>query len=76
MFGLHSCCLLLMPVTGCHLDNLSLTEDRLPPYVVNTKAFKTPYPPGLLKAQLISKCPFTVLKSPKKPTKFFQGFLP
>ena len=37
-----------MPVTGCHLDNLSLTEDRLPPYIVNTKAFKTTYTPGLL----------------------------
>ena len=28
------------------------------------------------KGQLISKCPFGVFKSPKKPTKFFQGFLP
>ena len=25
----------------------------------------------LVKGQLISKCPFDVLKSPKKPTKFF-----
>ena len=28
------------------------------------------------KGQLISKCPFGVFKSPKKPTKFFPGFLP
>ena len=28
------------------------------------------------KGQLISKCPFGVIKSPKKPTKFFPGFLP
>ena len=28
------------------------------------------------KGQLISKCPFGVFKSPKKPTKFFLGFLP
>ena len=28
-----------------------------------------------LKGRLISKCPFGVLKSPKKPTKFFPGFL-
>ena len=27
------------------------------------------------KGQLISKCPFDVFKSPKKPTKFFPGFL-
>ena len=28
------------------------------------------------KGQLILKCPFGVFKSPKKPTKFFPGFLP
>ena len=28
------------------------------------------------KGQLISKCPFGLLKSPKKPTIFFRGFLP
>ena len=28
------------------------------------------------KGQLISKCPFGVFKSPKKPTKKFPGFLP
>ena len=28
------------------------------------------------KGQLISKCPFGVKTSPKKPTKFFPGFLP
>ena len=28
------------------------------------------------KGQLISKCPFGVFKSPKKPTKVCQGFLP
>ena len=28
------------------------------------------------KGQLISKCPFGVFKSPKKPMKFFPGFLP
>ena len=28
------------------------------------------------KGQLISKCPFGVFKSSKKPTKFFPGFLP
>ena len=28
------------------------------------------------KGQLISKCPFGVFKSPKKPTKNFPGFLP
>ena len=28
------------------------------------------------KGQLISKCPFGVFKSPKKPTNFFPGFLP
>ena len=28
------------------------------------------------KGQLISKCPFGVFKSTKKPTKFFPGFLP
>ena len=28
------------------------------------------------KGQLISKCPFGVFKSPKKPTKCFPGFLP
>ena len=28
------------------------------------------------KGQLISKCPFGVFKSTKKPTKFLQGFLP
>ena len=28
------------------------------------------------KGQLISKCPFGVFKSCKKPTKFFPGFLP
>ena len=27
-------------------------------------------------SQLISKCPFGVFKSPKKPMKFFPGFLP
>ena len=27
------------------------------------------------KGQLISKCPFGVFKSPKKPRKFFPGFL-
>ena len=30
----------------------------------------------LAKGQLISKCPFGVFKSSKKPTKFFPGFLP
>ena len=30
----------------------------------------------LCKGQLISKCSFGVFKSPKKPTKFFPGFLP
>jgi hypothetical protein len=29
-----------------------------------------------LKGQLISKCPFGVLKFSKKPTIFFPGFLP
>ena len=28
------------------------------------------------KGQLILKCPYGVFKSPKKPTKFFPGFLP
>ena len=28
------------------------------------------------KGQLISKCPFGVFKSPKRPTKYFPGFLP
>ena len=28
------------------------------------------------KAQLISKHPFGVFKSPKKPTRFFPGFVP
>ena len=28
------------------------------------------------KGQLISKCPYGVFKSPKKPTKIFPGFLP
>ena len=28
------------------------------------------------KGQLISKCPFGVIKSPKKPTIFFQDFCP
>ena len=28
------------------------------------------------KGQLISKCPFGVFKSPKKPTKLLSGFLP
>ena len=28
------------------------------------------------KGQLISKCPFGVFRSSKKPTKFFKGFLP
>ena len=28
------------------------------------------------KGQLISKYPFGAFKSPKKPTKFFPGFLP
>ena len=28
------------------------------------------------KGQLISKCPFGVIKSLKKPAKFFPGFLP
>ena len=32
---------------------------------------------GNIKGQLISKCPFGVFKSPKKPTKFFfQDFCP
>ena len=31
---------------------------------------------AVAKGQLISKCPFGVLKSPKKPTKLWQGFLP
>ena len=31
---------------------------------------------SLLKGQLISKCPFGVFKSLKKPTKYFPGFLP
>jgi len=30
----------------------------------------------LTKGQLISKCPFGVKTSSKKPTKFFPGFLP
>ena len=30
----------------------------------------------VIKGQLISKCPFGVFKSSKKPTKFFPGFLP
>ena len=30
----------------------------------------------VLKGQLVSKCPFGVFKSPKKPGKFFPGFLP
>ena len=34
--------------------------------------FSFPFPKG----QLISKCPFGVFKSSKKPTKFFPGFLP
>ena len=29
-----------------------------------------------VKGQLISKCPFGVKTSSKKPTKFFPGFLP
>ena len=29
----------------------------------------------VVKGQLILKCPFGVFKSPKKPTKFFPGFL-
>ena len=29
-----------------------------------------------IKGQLILKCPFGILKSPKKTTKFFPGFLP
>ena len=33
-------------------------------------------PPPLPKGQLISKCPFGVFKSSKKPTKIFPGFLP
>ena len=32
--------------------------------------------PCRAKGQLISKCPFGVFKSPKKPTKHFPGFLP
>ena len=32
--------------------------------------------PDPCKGQLILKCPFGVFKSPKKPTKFFPGFLP
>ena len=31
---------------------------------------------ALTKGQLISKCPFGVFKSPKKPTKNLSGFLP
>ena len=31
--------------------------------------------PACLKGQLISKCPFGVLKSSKKPTKFFPGLV-
>ena len=31
---------------------------------------------GTGKGQLISKCPFGVTKSTKKPKKFLQGFLP
>ena len=31
---------------------------------------------NVCKGQLISKCPFGVFKSPKKPTKLFPGFLP
>ena len=33
-------------------------------------------PVKVSKGQLISKCPFGVFKSPKKPTKIFPGFLP
>ena len=32
--------------------------------------------PVLFKGQSISKCPFGVFKSPKKPTKYFPRFLP
>ena len=33
-------------------------------------------PGTIAKGQLISKCPFGVFKSPKKPIEFFPGFLP
>jgi hypothetical protein len=32
--------------------------------------------PAMAKGQLISKCPFGVKTSSKKPTKIFPGFLP
>ena len=40
------------------------------------KSFSKNYFKSISKGQLISKCPFGVFKSPKKPTNFFPGFLP
>ena len=42
----------------------------------HVKWFGLVVPNPSTKGQLISKCPFGVLKSFKKPTNFFPGFLP
>ena len=82
---------LLAPETCLELANSGMTESidimldpdgknqGLPPIQV-----KCQLPEGksivgeevTAKGQLISKCPFGVFKSSKKPTKFFPGFLP
>ena len=45
-------------------------------YAVSCYRVNLPNPDEVIKGQLISKRPFDVFESPKKPMKFFPGFLP
>ena len=59
-----------------------MLKKRIPMYryLIKTlypEILQVPGTPGTrAKGQLITKCPFGVFKSPKKPTKFLPGFLP
>ena len=60
---------------GCRLSSQSLATPAMQlreALIVSFAQFVSSNP---LKGQLISKCPFGVFKSPKKPTKVLQGFL-
>ena len=66
------------PRAWCTANGHNLSKRILlsPSFPANLAGSGVSLATAALKGQLISKCPFGVFKLTKKPTKFFQGFLP